>query len=86
MMNLLFALCLIALVLWAAKKFYFPTEIASHPELYAQNQCPAMSRKDMGILFHHLQRWRDEGKVTREEFDQLTDLCLSEIQEASQKE
>ena len=78
MLNLIFAALLIFAVLWVAKKFYFPVDMAQHPDRYPVKTGPALSKKDMGILMHHLQRWRKEGKISREEYDHLTDICLSE--------
>ncbi len=86
MINLLFAFILIAGILWVAKKFYFPVEIAQYPEKYPVPEGPQMSKKDGGIVLLHLQRWRKEGKVTREEYDHLTDLCLSEMREPPVKD
>jgi len=80
MLNLIFALCLIVAILWVAKKFYFPMEMAQHPERFPVKSDPSISKKDLGIIIFHLQRWKKEGKLSREEFDHLTDLCLSEMQ------
>ena len=86
MLNLIFAVFLIFAILWVAKKFYFPTEMAQHPERFPVAPSPALSTKDMGILMFHLQRWRKEGKISREEYDRLTDLCLSEMQDTPKKD
>ena len=86
MINLIFAAFLIAMILWAAKKFYFPTNAAQHPELYPVKSDPALSKKDLGVILFHLQRWRKEGKISREEYDHLTDLCLTEMRESPKKE
>ena len=86
MLNLIFALFLIFAVLWVAKKFYFPTEMAQHPERYPVPSTPSLSKKDMGILMNHLQRWRKEGKISREEYDHMTDVCLSEMQGPPKKD
>ena len=81
MLNLIFAALLIFAILWVAKKFYFPAEMAEHPERYAVRSEPRLSKKDMGILMFNLQRWKKEGKISREEYDHLTDLCLSEMKD-----
>ena len=81
MLNLIFAALLIFAILWVAKKFYFPTEMPQHPERYPVRSEPRLSKKDMGILMFHLQRWRKEGKISREEYDRLTDVCLSEMRD-----
>ncbi|MBI2916212.1 MAG: hypothetical protein HYY07_05085 [Elusimicrobia bacterium] len=81
MINLLFALLLIAGILWAAKKFYFPTEIAEHPERYPVQSDTKVSRKEIAIVLALLQRWRKEGKLSREEYDHLTDVGLSEMRQ-----
>ena len=86
MLNLIFAVCLIFAILWVAKKFYFPTEMAQRPERYPVKSDPALSKKDMGILMLHLQRWKKEGKISREEYDHLTDVCLSEMQDTPKKD
>ena len=86
MLNLIFAVFLIFAVLWVAKKFYFPMEMAQHPERYPRKPDPMLSKKDVGILMFHLQRWKKEGKISREEYDHLTDLCLSEMQDAPKKD
>ncbi len=86
MLNLLFALFLIFGILWVAKKFYFPTEMAQHPENVPAEPGAKISQKDLGLVMFHLQRWRKEGKLTREEYDHLTDLCLSEMKPAPRQE
>lgn len=86
MLNLIFALGLIFAILWVAKKFYFPTEMAQNPEKYPILDQPKVSKKDLGLILFHLQRWRKEGKISREESDHLTDICLSEMRQISKKE
>ncbi len=80
MINLIFLLFIIFIVIWTAKKFYFPTKIAEHPELYPIQQETKISKKEMATILAHLQRWRQEGKISREEYDHLTDICLAETQ------
>ena len=86
MLNLIFALFLICAILWVAKKFYFPTEMAQNPERFPVKTDVPFSRKDMGIILSRLQLWRNEGKISREEYDHLTDLCLSEMRESPKKD
>ena len=86
MLNLLFGAVLVVLMLWAAKKFYFPTEAAQHPERYPVQPDSRLSKKELALVLAHLQRWRKEGKITREEYDHLTDICLSEMQPLRQKD
>ena len=86
MLNLLFAFGLIVMVLWIAKKFYFPTEIAQSPERYPLPPGAPVSKKDLGIVLLHLQRWKKDGKITREEYDHLTDLCLAEMRQITHPE
>ena len=86
MINILFALSLIVGILWVAKKFYFPTEMAQNPGKYPVSPDKPVSKKDLGIVLFHVQRWRKEGKITREEYDHLTDLCFSEMKPISKKE
>ncbi len=80
MINLLVAILLIIGVLWAAKKFYFPTTIAEHPEKFPVLPDTKISKKELAMIMANLQRWRKEGKISREEYDRLTDICLSEMQ------
>ena len=86
MINIFFAAVLIGVVLWAAKKFYFATEMADHPELYPARPEGKASKKDLRIVAANLQRWRQEGKISREEYDHLTDLYLAEMQALSKTE
>jgi len=86
MLNLIFALFLILGILWVAKKFYFPTEMAQNPERFPIRQDPTISRKDLGIILSNLQRWKKEGKISREEYDHMTDLCLGEMQRIPKEE
>lgn len=81
MLNLIIALALILAILWTGKKFYFPTEFATHPERYPVRPDAKVSKRELGIVMAQLQRWRSEGKITREEYDHLTDICLSEMQQ-----
>lgn len=55
-------------------------EIADHPDRFPIKQETKISKKELAMILSHLQRWRKEGKLTREEYDRLTDLCLSEMQ------
>lgn len=86
MLNLAFALFLIFGILWIAKKFYFPVQMAQHPERYPIEGKTKISQKDLPVILSHIQRWRREGKLSREEYDHLTDLCLSEMENSPQKE
>ena len=81
MVSLLFALAALAAILWAAKSFYFPTKVAQNPEKYPLAPDTRVSKKDLAIILFHLQRWKKEGKITREEYDHLTDIALSEMQQ-----
>ncbi len=76
---MLFAAGLIAAVIWAAKKFYGATEIASHPERYPSQPEGKVSKRDLSVIMANLQRWRTEGKISREEYDHMIDLCLAEM-------
>ena len=79
MVNLIFGILLIIVMLWTAKKFYFPMEAAQHPERYPAPPAERVSQKELAMVLTHLQRWRKEGKITREEYDHLTDICLAEM-------
>ena len=81
MINLIFALFLIFAVVWAAKKLYHPTEMADHPERYPVQPDSKISKKDLAVILTHIQRWRKEGKISREEYDRLTDICLAEMRQ-----
>lgn len=83
MFNLLFALLLALGILWIAKKFYFPSETLPIPEKHPIHPDAKISKKDLTIVLSNLQRWKKEGKITRVEYDHLTDICLSEIQQIS---
>ena len=80
MINLIILILLIFMILWTAKNFYRPTEMAQHPERYPVQADTKISKKDLAIILAHVQRWRKEGKISREESDHLTDLCLAEMQ------
>ena len=86
MINLFFALILIFAVVWAAKKFYRPTEMADHPERYPIQPDSKISKKDLAVILAHTQRWRKEGKISREEYDRLTDICLAEMRQIPKQE
>lgn len=79
MIHIFLALLVIFGIYWISKKFYFPTEMAEHPERYPASQ-EKISKRELSVLMSHLQRWRKEGKITREEYDHLTDICLSEME------
>ena len=81
MMNLILLIALMAVILWSAKKFYWPTLMAQHPEKYPAPSESIISKKDASVIMSNLQRWRKEGKISREEYDHLTDICLAEIQQ-----
>ena len=81
MINLIFALFLIFGILWTAKKFYFPTGAAQNPEKYPVRRDAKISKKELAAILFHLQRCRKEGKISREEYDHMTDICLSEMQQ-----
>lgn len=78
MISILFGIILIAVILWAAKNFYFPTDMAQNPGRYPPS-VKKLSKRELSTVLSHVQRWRNEGKITREEYDHLTDLCLTEI-------
>jgi len=86
MLNILFALFLLFGIIWTAKKFYAPTKMAQHPELYPVQPDSKVSKKDLGIILSNLQRWKNEGKISREDYDRMTDICLSEMQQIPTKE
>ena len=86
MINIIFALLLIYGIIWTAKKFYFPTEVAQNPEKYPVRWDARISKKELSAVLTHLQRWRKEGKISREEYDHMTDICLSEMQQVPDPE
>ncbi len=52
--------------------------MAQDPEKYPMPQPPKMSKREARIILAHAQRWRQEGQISREEYDRLTELCLGE--------
>jgi hypothetical protein len=85
MINIIFAFFLMFLILWAAKKFYFPTEMADHPEDFPTEPDFKVTKKELAMILSNLQRWKNDGKISREEYEHLTDLCLLEMQQFSNK-
>jgi hypothetical protein len=61
-------------------------EMTQHPERFPVKSEPTISKKDVSLIMSHLQRWKKEGKLSREEYDHLTDICLSEIQGPPKKD
>lgn len=86
MLNILFAISLIFALFWIAKKFYFPTTMAQNPERYSVRSESGASKKDLAIVLFNLQRWKKEGKLSREEYDHITDICLTELQDEPSKD
>ena len=84
MINLIFAALLMVLVLWISKKFYFPTEMAEHPERYP-TPIERISKRELETVLKNLKRWKESGKISREEYDNLTDLCIQEIRSMEEK-
>ncbi len=84
MIHLFLALLVLFSIYQVAKKFYFPTEIAEHPERYPVKSDVKISKRELSILMTHLQRWRKEGKISREEYDHITDICLAERADSSE--
>jgi len=80
MINILFALFLLGAILFVAKKFYFPTVIAHEPEKYPMKITTRMPKKELSVILSNTQRWRKEGKISRDEYDHITDICLSEME------
>lgn len=56
-------------------------EIAQRPDLYPTAAKLKLSKKEMGIILGHSQRWKNEGKLSREEYDRITDICLEEMKQ-----
>jgi hypothetical protein len=74
----LFIICLLAvnISLW---KFGF-IHSAVNPELVEDR--PVMDPKERRAVMRRLERWRTEGKLTREQYEVFLDLCRSEWDEA----
>ena len=83
MLNLIVLLILVMAVIWSARKFYLPTKMAQYPERYPVKPNYKISKKEIATVLSHIQRWRKEGKLPREEYDRLTDICLAELKHLS---
>lgn len=86
MINLAAGLLLIAFIVWTAKKFYFPTRMADHPDRYPPMRIQGVTKRQLTTTLDQIQRWRQEGKITREEYDRLTDICLAELKQLEHDE
>jgi hypothetical protein len=75
---ILFLVCLIAInvSLW---KFGF-IHMAAKPTLVEDK--PVMDPKERRAIMKRIDRWRTEGKLTREQYEIFLDLCRSEWDEA----
>ncbi len=77
-MNFLVILAVAALMVtisWFLWKSGFLTQ-AEKPEALIDK--PVMEAKERRAIIKRLKRWRAEGKITREEFEHVSDLCRSE--------
>jgi hypothetical protein len=74
----LFVVCLIAvnIALW---KFGF-VHSAINPKLVDDR--PVMDAKERRAILRRLDRWREEGKLNREQYETFLDLCRSEWDDA----
>ena len=85
-MNLIALLLLAILILWLTRKYYLQEGQKRHPDISLSVSDSRESRKTLGVILANLQRWKNEGKITREEYDHLTDICLSEMEQLAGKE
>lgn len=71
---IVFLICLVAIniALW---KFGF-IEMAAKPKLIEDK--PVMDAKERRAIMKRLDRWRTEGKLSREQYETFLDLCRSE--------
>lgn len=69
-----FMICVIAIniALW---KFGFIHD-AAHPEPVIDR--PVMDKKERRAIMKRLERWREEGKLNREQYETFLELCRSE--------
>ncbi len=75
---ILFIICLLAvnIALW---KFGFVHD-AAEPALVEDK--PVMDAKERRAILKRIDRWRTEGKLTREQYETFLDLCRSEWEES----
>lgn len=84
MINLILALLLMVFVLWVSKKFYFPTQVAQHPQRYEIITDP-VTKRELESVLKNLQRWKNSGKIGRAEYDIVTDVALQELRTLEEK-
>jgi hypothetical protein len=65
----------INIALW---KFGF-IDMAARPKLVEDK--PVMDAKERRAIMKRIDRWREEGKLTREQYEVFLDLCRSEWDE-----
>jgi hypothetical protein len=51
-----------------------------------QHHLKGSSKNEIALVLANIQRWKKEGKITREEYDHLTDICLQELRQILPKE
>ena len=78
MINILLVILVLGLfgsISWFLWKSGFLSQ-AEKPESLIDR--PVMDAKERRAIMKRLRRWREEGKLTREEFEHVTALCQSE--------
>ncbi|MCG3205007.1 MAG: hypothetical protein KCHDKBKB_01724 [Elusimicrobia bacterium] len=63
------------LISWFLWKSGFLTQAEKPVDIFDR---PVMEAKERKAILKRLKRWREEGKLSREEFEHLTALCESE--------
>ena len=85
MIQILFLAILIMTLVLAAKKFFPSSETLEDFENDGSQIRSKGSREELSAVLANLQRWRKEGRISREEYDHLTDLCLQELRQVPPK-
>ena len=78
MLNLALGVFLLLLLVWSAKKAYFFVQGAQEPEKFPGIAIKS-SKREIEILRTHIERWHQEGKLSRQEYEHLTNLVSDEI-------
>lgn len=86
MIQILLLTVIIVTLVLAAKRFFPSSEAELELENYRGEVRTRGSREELAIVLSNLQRWRKEGRISREEYDRLTDICLQELRKAPPKD
>lgn len=86
MLNALVAVALIAVVVWSSWKVYDFLWMAEHPDALKGSPDPRAPLKEMKIVTKHLERWRDEGRLSREAYEQASQACEEDSKPVSNQQ